>query len=185
MSTKLCAAIALAAFVVTPGLAQANTLVIGNGLASDCSQEALKGRFDAQVLELCNLAIETQALRREDAAKTFVNRGVIHLRRNSLANAEKDFASAERLRPDMPEVFVNRGAIRIRQRRFEEAVADITKGLAMEPWEPEKAYYNRALAQEAMGELQAAYNDFRKASQLKPDWEEPKKELARFIVEKR
>ena len=39
--------------------------------------------------------------------------------------------------------------------------------------------------EEALDDLQGAYMDFRKASELKPDWEMPKKEMSRFVVEKK
>lgn len=185
MTHRLSAAFALAASIVIPGVVSADTLVIGNGLASDCSQEAMKGRFDRELLTICDLALETQVMPRTDTAKTYVNRGVIHLRRGSYDKAERDFASAERLWRDLPEVFINRGAVRIHQRRFQEAISEISKGLALNPFEPEKAYYNRAVAKEQLDDLQGAYLDFRKAQELKPDWDEPQKQLKRFIVQPR
>ena len=185
MSYKLAAAIALAAAFIAPGSALASTLVIGNGLAADCSQQAIRGRADKQTLDLCTAALESQLMPREDTARTYVNRGVVYLRRGVYDMAERDFARAEKLWKDLPEVFINRGAIRIRQSRFTEAVAELDRGIALDPSEPEKGYYNRGVAKEALDDLQGAYMDFRKASELKPDWEMPKKEMSRFIVEKR
>lgn len=185
MSIRLALGVAVAVVLLAPGAALASTLVIGNGLASDCSQEAVKGRADKSVLEMCTAALEGQLMPAEDTAKTYVNRGVVYLRRGTYDLAEKDFAQAQRLVATLPEVYINRGAIRIRQKRFEEAVTEIDKGLAMGPLEPEKGYYNRAVAKEAMEDLQGAYFDFRKASELKPEWIEPKKQMQRFIVETR
>jgi tetratricopeptide (TPR) repeat protein len=185
MSHKLGVAIALAVALTAPGYALASTLVIGNGLASDCSHEAIKGRSDKQVLDLCTAALETQLMPREDTARTYVNRGVVYLRRGVYEAAERDFARAEKLWKELPEVYINRGAIRIRQSRFTEAVAELDRGIMLEPFEPEKGYYNRAVAKEALDDLQGAYMDFRKASELKPDWEMPKKEMSRFVVEKK
>ena len=68
----------LGALVTNPG--QAQSLILGHGHAADCSKLALKGRFDQTTLDICTLAIENDNLRRQDAAKTYVNRGVIHLR---------------------------------------------------------------------------------------------------------
>ncbi len=74
------------------------------------------------------------------------------------------------------------GAALIGQGRFAEGVAEIDKGLALNPTEPEKAYFNRAVAEERLGDLKSAYNDYRKAQELKPDWPLPQTELARFRV---
>ena len=66
--------------------------------------------------------------------------------------------------------------------RDRDGVDAITHGLALGSAEPEKAYFNRALGYEALGDEKAAYFDFLKASQLKPDWAEPRQELVRFTV---
>ena len=153
---------AAAAALLTFSSASGATFVIGNGLASDCSHEAFKGRADTEVLDTCTAALETQLMPKEDTAKTYVNRGVVYLRRGVYDLAEKDFNSANRLY-GLPETHINMGAVRIRQKRFEEAVVEIDKGLEMGPLEPEKGYYNRAVAKEALDDLQGAYMDFRKA----------------------
>ena len=51
--------------------------------------------------------------------------------------------------------------------------------------EPQKAYFNRALAYEGLDNLKAAYFDFRKAQELAPEWDQPGKELSRYTVERR
>ena len=181
MSTTLRAAIALAA-IILPGSVLANTQVFGNGLAAQCSDLAIDGKFDKETVDLCTLALETEFLRREDTAKTYVNRGVVHMRRGSFALAGRDLQQAERLVPKLPEVYINRGALLIRQKRFEEAVKEIEKGLALNPDEPEKGYFNRAVAREGLDDVKGAYFDYLKASQLDPEWEPPKNELKRFSV---
>lgn len=60
--------------------------------------------------------------------------------------------------------------------------AEIDKGLTLAPEEPEKAYYNRGLAHEGLADLKAAYFDYRRAAELKPDWPIPQRELGRFSV---
>jgi tetratricopeptide (TPR) repeat protein len=80
---------------------------------------------------------------------------------------------------------VNRGAAAVGARRFADGLADINKALELGVEEPEKAYYNRALAYEGLDNLKAAYFDYQKAVELKPEWDAPKNELARFTVERR
>jgi len=48
--------------------------------------------------------------------------------------------------------------------------------------EPEKAYYNRALAEEGLDDEKSAYVDYQQALVLNPDWDPPRQELLRFTV---
>ena len=186
LDSKGSAAIALAAFLgvlaAVPTVTSASTKVIGGGMATDCSRRALAGEYDQQALRACDLALETQPLGRSDAAKTHVNRAVIYLRRADFLRSERDLSSAERLLPSLPEVFINRGAILIRTQRYADAVREIDRGLALGPSEPEKAYYNRAVARERLEDIKGAFADYSKAVQLAPNWDEPKKQLERFEV---
>jgi tetratricopeptide (TPR) repeat protein len=156
--------------------------VLGGGLADACSRFAIDGRSDDYSLNTCTYALETEVLIKRDRAATLVNRGVIQLRRKKYEAANRDFDTAIRLAPAMGEAFVNRGAALIAQRRWQEGKDDIDKGLALGPDEPEKAYFNRALAWEALDDMEAAWRDYLKAAELKPEWEAPRKELARFTV---
>lgn len=180
MKIPVRAAALLAAILFVPSVPQASTRVIGGGAATDCSIEALAGRHDNDVLHICDLALEGQILERSDRAKTFVNRAVVYFWRNNHRAAERDLASAERLMPQLPEVYINRGALWVKQRRFAEAVAEIDRGLALGPIEPEKAYFNRALARQGMSDIRGAYLDFRRASLLKPGWAPAQRQLARY-----
>lgn len=174
------AAMFLALGIAAP--ASPAAFVIGGGLANACSQFALDGRSDEYSLNTCTYALESEVLVKRDRAATLVNRGVIQLRRKKYEAANRDFDTAIRLAPGMGEAFVNRGAALIAQRRWEEGMADIDKGLTLGPDEPEKAYFNRALAWEALDDMEAAWRDYSKALELKPDWEAPRKELVRFTV---
>ncbi len=176
---------ASAALVLSLGFAapaSSAAFVLGGGLADACSRFAVQGRSDDYSLSTCTYALETENLVKRDRAATLVNRGVIQLRRKAYAQANRDFDTAIRIQPAMGEAYVNRGAALIAQRRWEEGKTDIDKGLTLSPDEPEKAYFNRALAWEALDDMAAAWRDYSKASELKPDWDAPRKELARFTV---
>ena len=58
----------------------------------------------------------------------------------------------------------------------------IDRGLALGVREPQKAWYNRGVANEGLGDLTAAYRDYSRAAELDPEWTAPKSELARFSV---
>ena len=47
---------------------------------------------------------------------------------------------------------------------------------------PEIAYYGRGLAHEDVGNVKAAYDDLQRAVALKPKWDAPAKDLARYQV---
>ena len=85
-------------------------------------------------------------------------------------------------RRDRAGTYVNRGGALVGQKRYMEALLEIDKGLALGPEEPEKAYYNRALANEGLDDIKAAYFDYRRAVELAPEWDIPKRELLRFSV---
>ena len=110
---------------------------------------------------------------------------MLKLRRKEFASAEFDFNKAIQAKPDLGEAYINRGASSVGARRYAEGLTDLNKALELGVDEPEKAYYNRALAYEGLDNMKAAYFDYQKAIELKPDWEQPKKELARFSVGRR
>lgn len=165
--------------------AQAAVTVLGGGMARQCSEAALGGASDARSEDICTLALDSELLSLRDRAGTYVNRGVLKLRRKEFASAQWDFNRAVETKPDLGEAYVNRGASHVGSKRYAEGLADINKALELGVEEPEKAYFNRALAYEGLDNLRAAYFDFRKAQELRPEWDQPGKELARYTVERR
>lgn len=179
----LCAAVGAGLMVATE--ARASVTVIGGGLAEACSKAALAGRSEFRFEAACTQAIEEEQLSTRDRAGTFVNRGILKLRRLEFAAATKDFDQAVRVKPDLGEAYVNRGAAFIGQHRYADGLTDLNKGLQIGVEEPAKAYYNRALAYEGLDDVKSAYFDYQKAVELSPDWAAPKEELARFHVERK
>lgn len=165
--------------------AQGAVTVLGSGLAKECSQAALNGESDRRYDEVCTLALEAGFLDDRDRAGTYVNRGILKLRRKEYPSALADFDRAVATKPDLGEAYVNRAAAMLGSKRWDAALADANKAITLGVDEPEKAYYNRALAYEGLDNLKAAYLDYQKAVELKPDWEAPKQELARFTVQRR
>ncbi len=175
----------VAAVLAGAGPAGAQVSVIGNGLTGACSTAA-KGVASnaparASAVQECTLALQ-EVLTPHERAGTLVNRGVIYLAGSQFEAARKDFDEALKVEPGLPEALTNRGAAMLGLHREADAIADIDKGLALNPIEPEKAYFNRAVAELRTGDVKNAYLDFKKASELKPDWELPKTELTHFKV---
>ena len=177
----MAAALGLAA----AGEAQGAVTVIGGGLAQACSEAAVGGENDARFVEVCDQALETEFMKPRDRAGTYVNRGVLKLRRASFSEASRDFDQAARIQPDMGEAYVNRGAASIGLRRYAASLPDINRGLELGVNEPAKAYYNRALAYEGLDDAKSAYFDYQKAVEISPYWSAPREQLTRFTVSRR
>lgn len=178
------AALCAATLLAGAGAAGASTLVIGDGAAQECSEAALKGRSDNRSVLACTSALQVETMSFRDRARTYVNRGVLQMRQRHFTAARADFDEAARIDPNLGEAFVNRGATYVGEERYREGVEQIDKGLAMGVKDPEKAFFNRGLANEGLGDLKAAYKDYTRAAELKPEWVAPKTELARFSVKR-
>src|SRR6201999_3801656 len=113
MQSHIRAAVAasFAAFALWPLSAGASTVIIGNGLAHDCSVQALSGAHDVETVALCSRALEEETLTTPDYAKTLANRGIVTMRRANVADAAKDFARAEMMAPTLPEIYINRAVM--------------------------------------------------------------------------
>jgi tetratricopeptide (TPR) repeat protein len=164
--------------------ASASVMVVGNDIAVDCSRAAFAGRFDAVSIKTCTRALEEDALDRRDRAGTLVNRGVMLTRAKDYRRARQDLDRAIALEPELGEAFVNRGVVMMADRDYAQALAEIERGLELGVDEPAKAYYNRALVHESLDDAKSAYLDYRRARDLAPEWEAPRRQLARFTVTK-
>lgn len=176
---------AAAALLITSINGHAAITVLGNDLAQTCWTAALTGSSDRASLETCSAALESGKLNRHDRVGTYVNRGIIKLRRKMYREARADFDTALRYDPELGEAFVNKGGTYLGEREFIEAIKLINRGLELGTNEPEKAYFNRAIANERLGRLEAAYLDYSMALELKPGWEEAAFHMSRFTVERR
>ena len=163
------------------GTASAYVIVAGGGFAATCYESARDQRATARALDQCTIAL-SDLLSSRDRAGTYVNRGIIYMRRGSVGLALSDFDAAIRLQPDLAEGYINRGAALLVRNDLEGAIAAIDQGLQHDPEQPALAYYNRGIANEDLGRLREAYRDYRRASELAPDWDAPRAELARFRV---
>jgi len=177
--------LAAGTLLTTQAAAAQSVTVLGGGMARQCSNAALDGESDRKFEALCTLAVETEILSQRDRAGTYVNRGIMKLRRSEFGPARADFDQAIELKPDLGEAYVNRGAALVGARRYVEGLADLNRALELGVEEPEKAHYNRALAHEGLDDMKAAYFDYQRAVELSPEWDAPKRELARFTVEHR
>jgi tetratricopeptide (TPR) repeat protein len=182
------AALAIGLMSFSANSVNAAVTVLGGELAKTCSIAAKQAAHGVLIyqdgIRDCTLAIQAEPLSSHDMAGTYVNRGILYLSQTDYNDAKRDFDFAAQLQPDIGEIYVNRGAALIGMRHYLEGRQDIDRGLALNPEEREKAYFNRALADEGLDDERSAYFDYTKATELKPDWDEPRKQLTRFTVSK-
>jgi len=168
---------------LAPRQAQAAVSVFGSGFAEQCYHIAKDGGDIHGGIQDCTQALNGgDMLSDRDTAGTYVNRGVLYMVIGNYAQAEADFRKGLSIDAALGEAFVNLGAVEIAQHQYARGIADIDHGLALGPEEPEKAYYNRGLADEFLGDVKTAYFDYSKSAELKPNWQPPRTELARFSV---
>lgn len=176
--------LAVAALLV-PGAVHASSIVIGAGLARMCYEAAEAEDARASTLDTCNRAISEEPLSFNDQVATYVNRGIIRARLNDWPGALADYDQAIKLDPNQPEAYLNKGALVLKQRDWRQARTLFDAAIQHRTRRPEFAYFGRAITNELAGDLAGALADYQKASELAPNWEDPKKELARFSVRKR
>lgn len=179
----LISAAAFIAAAINGAPAYAASSVFGPGPAGACFDAAVAGDASPAAITECDTAISGRDLSVHDRAATLVNRGILHLVRRDGRAALADFDLSIRLKNTLGEAFVNRGAALILLGRDREAIEAISHGLALGSNDPQDGHFNRAIAYERLGETAAAYQDFKRASELKPDWVQPKLELTRFSVQ--
>jgi tetratricopeptide (TPR) repeat protein len=172
---------ALLAAVSVPALGAVT--VVGSSSARMCFEAADSPLMPSmRDMRYCDEALGQDALSEHDTVATFVNRGILKLRRNQIEAAIADFDRAIRMNPRQPEAYLNKGAALIRLNDAGEALRLFTVALEYQTRRPEIAHFGRAIANETLGNVRAAYNDYRRASELDPDWQEPQTELRRFRV---
>ena len=157
-------------------------VVHGQGPAQECYRDAASGGSERSSIALCDLAINHDFLTRQDRAATFVNRGVLYLRRGADTRALADFERSAVLNPGVGEAHLMRGIALLELGRVGEANEALTQAISLNVEQPARAYYYRGAAQEEAGNTQAAYADYRRAADLAPAWASPRTELARFRV---
>jgi tetratricopeptide (TPR) repeat protein len=169
--------------ILCAGRAAAAVTVFGGGKeAQACYAAAKAGRSDDVAIDVCTLALQQPDLTDQDRGGTLINRGVMYLRRMTLPSAQADLDAGVSLDPAAGEGWLDRGAVYIAERRWRIGIAFVDRAIALGVVEPEKAYYDRARAEEELDDAKAAYFDYLKAVELKPDWDLPKTELTRFSV---
>lgn len=162
--------------------ASAAVTVLGAGVAESCYKAA---EFDSEPksgIADCTTALEQQALTVKDRAATYINRGILRARLDDPDGALADYDTGLRIDPMLAEGYIDRGATLIAMKRYQDALTDIDKGISIGTDRPHIAYYDRAIAYEALGDIKGAYLDYKQAVELAPDFQLAIEQLKRFKV---
>ena len=143
----------------------------------------MEARWKADSIALCDLAISGPELTRQDLASTWVNRGILEMSREGYRKAEDNFREALHINPKLAEAHVDLGSTMINLHRYQEGIVETKLGIDLNSKEIERAYYNLGIAYEFLGKLQEAYDSYKMAATLKPTWQDPKDEMARFVTQ--
>lgn len=176
---------AAAAAVLLPAPASAFQVVIGASSARMCYHAAeAKALPSIDSLLLCNEALRGQTpLTDAEIAATYVNRGILRMRRGDVDGAISDYLAARTLDPNEPEIYLNHGTALLKREQAGPALEHFNLAIEKNTLRPALAYYGRAIAHETLGNVRAAYFDYRRASEIDPSWNEPRRELRRFRVQ--
>jgi tetratricopeptide (TPR) repeat protein len=164
--------------------AQAQLIVLGNGQAAMCYNDTIsgdKGTFSA--IHTCTEALK-ETISAKDQAATYVNRGVLYMRKGDQVRAEADYSKALQIQPDLTEAHINRAASLIRLKDFDGALAALDTALKDENLakRPE-ALYNRAIALDWKEDYRGAYFDLKEALAIRPNWAPAQELISRYNVQ--
>lgn len=163
-------------------------------------------RVSISPIRLCTLAIQ-QGSEAVNRAASYNNRGVLHFEAANYDDALADFTEAVHLDDTLTFAHINRGNIFNLREQWPQAISAFNRaielGIQSRPGHagekiesPEsrqasqtravrelaRAHFNRGIAHENLEQLREAYLDYLRASELAPEWEEPRRELERFEV---
>lgn len=187
MTFRKIAAIGIAGLAATliGGGARAAVTVLGNSIARSCYENAEFGGDVREGLRVCTLALDETATTPHDRAATLINLGIIQSRNDDANGALYSYDRGLAVDPTLGEGYVDRGAAELMLKDYRAALADFDKGLQLNANKPEIAYYDRAIANEALGNIRDAYIDYKKAVEIRPDFALATQQLSRFKVVRR
>lgn len=165
-----------------PALAHAQMVVLGEGAPQSCYNSAKVGNMGSlSAIRNCTDALGGLLVPQDEAA-TYVNRGVLQMRRGDYDKAVMDYQRALKIRPDLPEAYINYGAALFYQGEDAQALEAYNTALSLETDKKADALFNRALVYERMENPKEAYYDLKAALALRPDWEQAQESIKRFTV---
>lgn len=174
------ASLALAILGLCAPGAHAAESVIGNGIASVCYLHTERNLNARDGVRICSDALKNDILSGVDRTATLINRAIERARAADTDGAMADYESAIAIGANPGVAYLNRAATLIALHRYADALADADRAVALKVPRLEIAYYNRGLANESLGNIEAAYHDFQDALKIAPDFAAATEQLSRF-----
>jgi len=170
---------AAAVLAATPSAAL--QIVAGKHASTSCAEAVERQDYSNASRRICSQALDRK-LTTAERAGVHVNRGIISAATERYDQAIADYGKALQLQPDLAEAYANRGNAYQALGDLAAAMDDLNRALDIGPQQPQRVYFSRAVVHEQMGEITKAYHDYKKAAELAPDWDAPRRELERFTV---
>jgi|GEM_PF-2742655 len=108
----------------------------------------------------------TEAIKDDGTAPRYANRAFAYLRADQIEKAFVDASEAIRRDADYGPAYSTRGMVFFKRKQYDRALADLGKSISLFP--AAEAYQNRGWVLQAMGQEQAALNDFSAALKMNP-----------------
>jgi len=183
MRFGLTATAALALLAVSATGASADQKVVGAGTSMTCIAQAQDPNADLKAaVQGCTDALNFQPMSISDRVGTVINRGILRARMHDATGALSDYNDAISMDDKAAQAYLNRSATLIGLKRYSEAKSDADKAIALQATPLEVGYFNRAVAEEGLGNVRAAYEDYKMALKVQPNFQPAKDELTRFKV---
>ncbi len=183
MKLALTAAVACAWLAASAIAASAEPSVVGGGTTVLCNAQAHDPNADIPTaVQGCSDALQYQPMPLNDRVVTLINRGTLRGRQNDATGALADFSEAIAMDATAGQAYLNRSATLIGLKRYSEAKGDADKAIELQAVPLEVAYFNRAVAEEGLDNIKAAYDDYKAALKVQPNFQPARDELTRFKV---
>lgn len=155
-------------------------MLYATSATQQCFNSAQTGADLRFGLEHCNTAVIDPMT--SYRAQTFVNRGIIRYDLGDGSGALSDFNIALNDNPTLGDAYLNRALVLIGEKRPSDALAAVNQGIALGATNLQIAYYSRGEIEDDAGQYDAAYQDYKQALAIKPDYAPAQRQLARFKV---
>ncbi|HJW40084.1 MAG TPA: hypothetical protein VJ476_02525 [Rhizomicrobium sp.] len=182
MKFVLAATAAFALFAVQSVSAH-EVQTVGAGTSETCIAQAQDPNADlGSAVEGCTEALTYQPMSLSDRVGTLINRGILRARMSDTKGALDDYSEAISMDDSAAAAYLNRSATLLGLKRYSDAKRDADKAIELRAMPLEVAYFNRAVAEEGLGDVQSAYADYNAALKTQPNFQPAKDQLTRFKV---